>query len=77
MRDNGIENILEFNIFIVYVAFSLKFDINLCSAQLKLATTSSKLATQLLELLTRPAVTGAGSLGELALRDEITQASDY
>ena len=38
------------------------------SAQLKLATTSSKLATQLPGLLTQPAVAGAGSLDELQQR---------
>ena len=38
------------------------------SAQLKLATTGLKLATQSPGLLTQPAVAGAGSMGELQLR---------
>ena len=38
------------------------------SAKLKLATTSSELATSLLGLLTQPALAIAGSLGELQLR---------
>ena len=38
------------------------------SAQLKLTTTSLKLATQLPKLLTQPAVAGAGSLDDLQQR---------
>ena len=38
------------------------------STLLKLATTSSELATNLLGLLTQPALARAGSLGELQLR---------
>ena len=38
------------------------------SAQLKLGTTSSKLATQLPGLLSQPAVAGAGCLDELQQR---------
>ena len=41
---------------------------NISSTQLKLATSSMKLGTHLLGLLTQPAVAGAGSLGELQLR---------
>ena len=47
------------------------------SAQLKLATTSSKLATKLPGLLTQPAVAGVGSLDELALGDEIGKVRYY
>ena len=62
----------------MYSSENIENKLGLSCAKLKLATNSSKLATQLYGLLTRQAVAGAGSSAEqriCSMKDEIALTS--